>query len=74
MMISDILTDFINEIFAGLDITHEEKETMHQHHQNSPYSLIYITRAWRDRDGVICVEYDKDDTRTWFHYRAGEWW
>ena len=66
------LDNMIADIFSGLNITAEELHTMQEHWNNSNYSRLHITRAWRDSSNVLCVAYDDE---TWFHYNSkGEWY
>lgn len=69
---NESLTNMMNDIFGGLNVSAEELNTMQQHWSNSQYSRLHITRAWRDADNVLCVAYDTED---WYHYTAkGEWY
>lgn len=69
---NESLSNMMNEIFTGLDVTAEELNTMQEHWNNSTYSRLHITRAWRDSSNVLCVAYDNDN---WYHYNSkGEWY
>lgn len=65
----------MKDIFGGLNVTDEEKAAMQMHQDNSPYKRIDITRAWRDSNGILCVEYERDGNLVFFHYNGnGAWW
>lgn len=68
---NESLNDMMDEIFEPLNITSKEIETMQEHYKNSKYSRLHITRARRDKEGILCVNYDDGK---WFHYETGQWW
>lgn len=55
--------------------TEKEYETVRLHHKSTESNAIEwhsMMCAWRDNDGVLCVQYANQD---WYHYNEkGEWW
>ena len=69
----DMQTEKVLELLEKNKTTPNEKEALLMHLACAEkLALDKITRVWRDKDKVLCVEYANN---SWFHYNGkGEWY